>query len=117
MGTFGNHLVLDTSYTVVNDATVTRINYTALWREQDPKQQLTVVKRFVAEPTHKATANRPLQHLANNIHSLRHLTKRLGACNCAQGRDALFRFTDTALCEIEEYDLGRTVVLDAQGKE
>ena len=55
MGTFGNHLVLDTSYTVVNDATVTRINYTALWREQDPKQQLTVVKRFVAE---KFKANR-----------------------------------------------------------
>lgn len=73
MGAFGNHLVLDTSNTVVNDATVTRINYTALWREQDTKQQLTVVKRFVAEPAHKATANRPLQHLANNIHSLRHL--------------------------------------------
>ena len=73
MGAFGNHLVLDTSNTVVNDATVTRINYTVLWREPDTKQQLTIVKRFVAEPAHKATANRPLQHLANNIHSLRHL--------------------------------------------
>lgn len=76
MGTFGNNLVLDTSNTVVNDTTVTRINYTTLGREMDTKQQLTIVKRFVTEPDHNTTANRPLQHLSNNIHSLRHLIKR-----------------------------------------
>ena len=37
MGTFGNNLVLDTSNTVVNDTTVTRINYTALCGDQDTK--------------------------------------------------------------------------------
>lgn len=76
MGTFGNNLVLDTSNTVVNDTTVTRINYTALCGDQDTKQQLTIVKRFVAKPDHSTATNSPLQHLSSSIHSLRHLIKR-----------------------------------------